>query len=216
MTDAQSRERFERKMGLGWKPEAFEKDIDGEYKNDAMQGHWTVWRLALSSHPTPQRDEHITRMLDQLSGGVGTFLQGDGVGLSEYVRGLERQLADDQERIKSCAGHHFNQVQKNAALKTELATLRHQLEESKADVAELRALDNEAQHGADEMMSQLAERDALISKAKSLIGEQAEDDGLWFVADTITEMQLQKALRKISAIIEETDDFGIPLRELKP
>lgn len=67
-----------------------------------------------------------------------------------------------------------------------------------------------------DLRRQLAERDALISKAKNLIDDQAEDDGLWFVAETITETQLQKSLRKLSAIIEETDDFGIPLKGPKP
>lgn len=59
-------------------------------------GSFTIYPVVQASHPTPRRDEHITRMLDQLSGGVGMFLQEDGVGLSEYVQELEDNSARTQ------------------------------------------------------------------------------------------------------------------------
>jgi hypothetical protein len=65
----------------------------------------------------PTRDEQITRILDQLKGVVGTFLQGDGVVLSEYVEGLERQLAEfeadadlDQKLINSLTPKAPNRI----------------------------------------------------------------------------------------------------------
>lgn len=39
---------------------------------------------------------------------------------------------------------------------------------------------------------------------RALVDEQAEDGGLWFVAETITEDYLQLALRKLHAVIEAT------------
>lgn len=37
---------------------------------------------------------------------------------------------------------------------------------------------------------------------KAVVDEQAEDEGLWFVPQTITEDYLQRALRKLHAVIE--------------
>ena len=39
-------------------------------------------------------------------------------------------------------------------------------------------------------------------KLQKLVDEQAEDEGLWFVYETITEDYLQRALRKLHAAIE--------------
>jgi hypothetical protein len=37
---------------------------------------------------------------------------------------------------------------------------------------------------------------------KALVARQAEDDGLWFVAETASEAYLQTALRKLHEVIE--------------
>lgn len=37
---------------------------------------------------------------------------------------------------------------------------------------------------------------------KKIVDEQAEDDGLWFVAETASEAYLQQELRKLHAEIE--------------
>jgi len=42
------------------------------------------------------------------------------------------------------------------------------------------------------------EREALME----VVNEQAEDDGLWFVAESITEDMLQRALRRLHAAAE--------------
>jgi hypothetical protein len=38
---------------------------------------------------------------------------------------------------------------------------------------------------------------------KAVVDEQANDDGLWFVPHTITEDILQRALRRLHAVIED-------------
>ncbi len=38
---------------------------------------------------------------------------------------------------------------------------------------------------------------------KALVNEQAEDAGLWFVAETCAEAYLQAALRRLHAVIED-------------
>lgn len=37
---------------------------------------------------------------------------------------------------------------------------------------------------------------------KAVVDEQADDDGLWFIPTTITEDYLQRALRRLHAVIE--------------
>ncbi len=40
------------------------------------------------------------------------------------------------------------------------------------------------------------------AEIRAVVNEQAEDDGLWFVPETITEDYLQRALRRLHAVIE--------------
>jgi len=39
-------------------------------------------------------------------------------------------------------------------------------------------------------------------KALTLVKKQAQDDALWFIAESITEAYLQQELRKLHAVIE--------------
>lgn len=51
-----------------------------------------------------------------------------------------------------------------------------------------------------------AERDKLLKRLKratELCASQAEDEGIWFIAETITEDYLQRALRNLHRAIEE-------------
>lgn len=41
---------------------------------------------------------------------------------------------------------------------------------------------------------------------KAVIEEQANDEGLWFIAETITEAYLQRALRRLHAAIENKSE----------
>lgn len=113
--------------------EDFEEKMNDHYRKTAMTDK-------------PQRNEQITRMLDQLSGGVGTFLQEDGVGLSEYVRGLEAEIArlrglfamDDEqhaEYIKGLISRHEIRIMKYAEV---IDGLRLQLEERDAEIEQLK------------------------------------------------------------------------------
>lgn len=47
-----------------------------------------------------------------------------------------------------------------------------------------------------------------IEAMEQLTRQQANDERLWFVAETLTEDTLQKALRLLHAAIEGTDFFG--------
>lgn len=42
-----------------------------------------------------------------------------------------------------------------------------------------------------------------IKKLQQIVNEQAEDEGLWFIPQYITEDYLQQALRKLHEIIED-------------
>ena len=42
-----------------------------------------------------------------------------------------------------------------------------------------------------------------IRNAKGIIDKQAEDEGLWFISESITEAYFQQELRKLHALIED-------------
>lgn len=50
------------------------------------------------------------------------------------------------------------------------------------------------------------------AKIKALVAKQAEDEGCWFVAETVTEAYLQNQLRLLHAAIEGTHFLGFPLK----
>ena len=41
-----------------------------------------------------------------------------------------------------------------------------------------------------------------LARIRAVMDEQAEDEGLWFEAQTITEAYLQQKLRRLHAVIE--------------
>lgn len=47
-----------------------------------------------------------------------------------------------------------------------------------------------------------APREPILEDAKTVVAEQAEDEGLWFIPHTITEDILQRALRRLHAAVE--------------
>lgn len=51
-----------------------------------------------------------------------------------------------------------------------------------------------------------------MSKLKELVNRQAEDDALWFQAQTATEAYLQQALRALHAAVEGAAVGGEPTR----
>ena len=50
----------------------------------------------------------------------------------------------------------------------------------------------------------------LAHRLRSMVDEQAEDEGLWFEADTAPEAYLQQELRKLHAEVEEFLDAYFP------
>jgi len=149
----------------------------------------------MTDTPTPLSANEIAVMRLQLKAMQGQ----EHIGVEMYTQNVTRLIAtvealqDDQRTLDAI-----------------LAYLG--IEDSEADPVDYLRMQTDT---IEALRRQLAEANALISQAKQLINEQAEDDGLWFVAEAITETQLQRALRKLSAIIEETDEFGIPLKEPK-
>ena len=53
-----------------------------------------------------------------------------------------------------------------------------------------------------EEIGELLESWLVLHAARKLTAEQAEDEGLWCHAEHIAEDQLQRALRKLTAVIE--------------
>jgi hypothetical protein len=45
--------------------------------------------------------------------------------------------------------------------------------------------------------------DEILARARALARKQADDEGLWFKAETAPEAYLQRALRHIHAVIED-------------
>ena len=43
----------------------------------------------------------------------------------------------------------------------------------------------------------------MINPIQALVDEQAEDEGLWYDAETVAEAYAQAALRRLHAVIEE-------------
>lgn len=61
----------------------------------------------------------------------------------------------------------------------------------------------DAQRIADHLLSLgWCRRDAVLREARLLVNSQAEDHGLWFIAETCAEAYLQQELRKLHATVE--------------
>ena len=41
-----------------------------------------------------------------------------------------------------------------------------------------------------------------LDQIQEIVNKQAEDEGLWFIAETVSEAYLQKALRELHMVIE--------------
>ena len=52
----------------------------------------------------------------------------------------------------------------------------------------------------------LADAASLVANIQTVVDEQAEDEGLWFMAMTVSEVYLQQELRRLHAAIE-----GVPV-----
>lgn len=61
------------------------------------------------------------------------------------------------------------------------------------------SLERVAEQGMSDLVQGLRER---LDKIQALVNQQAEDEGLWFDAQTAPEAYLQLALRKLHAIID--------------
>jgi len=59
---------------------------------------------------------------------------------------------------------------------------------------------------ADVLHKYIDEQHDHLSRIKALVAEQAEDDGLWFTAETAPEAYLQQVLRELHQLIEENHE----------
>lgn len=57
--------------------------------------------------------------------------------------------------------------------------------------------------------------DNAFTRAKELVSKQAEDEGLWFIAETAPEAYLQTALRALHAVIEDQQPDDAAMKYLK-
>lgn len=57
-----------------------------------------------------------------------------------------------------------------------------------------------------EVIERLRVENDALRIAREIAAEQAEDGGLWFVAETITEDYLQRALRRLTRAVEGEGD----------
>lgn len=89
------------------------------------------------------------------------------------------------------------------AYESQLSQSQAELEKADAEILRLR-VDRDKWRGVAE-------------KVVSVVNEQAEDEGLWFIAKTAPEGYLQQELRKIHAVIEFLYDQAIqpPVKEEK-
>jgi hypothetical protein len=55
----------------------------------------------------------------------------------------------------------------------------------------------------------------LLFDIREVVSRQAEDEGLWFKPQLITEDYLQKALRKLHAVIDDDQELLLVLRAKK-
>lgn len=53
-----------------------------------------------------------------------------------------------------------------------------------------------------------AERERTLAAIRTLVDQQAEDEGLWFQAQTAPEAYLQQELRRLHALVESVTGGG--------
>ena len=100
------------------------------------------------------------------------------------------RLAAAEKWIQRTGGHSAT------AITGDPDDFRVTLEQAKAAIVEEIRLGREAHN----RLAAAAERDA--ASIRSVVNEQAEDEGLWFVAETAAEAYLQQALRRLHAAVE--------------
>ena len=106
----------------------------------------------------------------------------------KLIKALQRYAADFPHRMTPAVAGEYVKASDYDALAAENAALR-------AELAFARSTGDESALEYHALKARLAE-------AEHVCKEQAEDEGLWFVAETITESYLQSALRRLHAAVE--------------
>ena len=96
-----------------------------------------------------------------------------------------------------CKIHHPDSVRK----RQEISAKRYNERIEQSEYAQLKRAREEIERLTQQVEE--AKRDAdKLQKIKDLVDEQANDDGIWFQADTAPEAYLQHKLRLLHAVIE--------------
>ena len=107
----------------------------------------------------------------------------------DQVERLIESTTDLQKQIlRRFANAAIEEHTKNNELERENSDLRHDL--------------TRAQSANTELATENADLKAKLARAQALVNEQANDDGLWFMAKTPTEAYLQQKLRDIHRAVE--------------
>lgn len=190
------------------------------YKVDCPIGNPGWHELAeLRSRPTREEFEAVKRdaeayksRLDAVGDAYCKKVSGLVISEAKIVR-LEEQIQVDVEALAHNVDRANTAEAKLAASERTIIELREiirtrgrKLAASEAEVARWKSsfdghvyIKNEEWGDVwDRLRASEAERERL----RALVNEQAEDEGLWFKAEYITEAYLQQALRKLHALIE--------------
>ena len=89
---------------------------------------------------------------------------------------------------------------------TEIERLRQELAESQARVSSWQNAHQTREEEINLLQDKITELNTRLSKAMTLINEQAEDSGLWFQATTASEAYLQQSLRLLTDAVEGLSD----------
>lgn len=106
----------------------------------------------------------------------------DSIALGLFIEGLRKACGRTTGHGESCVkGYECGSCADKVRAAAILERLRNGLEQI-------------IQHHVDEAVDSETALDVVL--------EQAEDEGLWFVAETATEAHLQRALRRLHAAVE--------------
>lgn len=105
---------------------------------------------------------------------------------AELQKQILRRFANSA--IEELRYHYRVERTRNEELERENSDLRHDL--------------TRAQSANTELATENADLKAKLARAQALVNEQANDDGLWFMAKTLTEAYLQQKLRDIHRAVE--------------
>jgi len=108
---------------------------------------------------------------------------------------LSDKALEEARRLDDYLGH----ISKNSIILRECVEA---LDAKDRQIAELKQQQETASHNAKHYANMTCELEKELQKYKDVVGDQANDEGLWFDAQTAPEAYLQRKLRELHAAIE--------------